>query len=236
MGLVPLKTESGARPEAAGAGAGQVSGSGASPTRLVGLNVPVTKVAPVMLAAAASSRVRVIPATSPPPPTSDMMTAFCPAGPTSNRSRSPGKVWVKPFSFTVTFKTVPDRPLTTMFEGYGVAAPWVVPGCPAGDRMFVVFVNVSTQPGVTVGVGVGVSVGVGVGVGVAGVGVGVAGVGVGVAGVGVGVAGVGVGVAGVGVGVGVAGVGVGVGAAGVVVGVGVGVVSGQTCKLTSSTT
>ena len=112
-----MKIERGEAPEAAGAGAGQVSGSGASPTRLVGLNVPVTKVAAVILLAAASSRVRSMPATSPPPPTSDIMTAFCPPGPTRRMSMSLGKVWVNPLSFTVTFKTVPERPLTAMFEG-----------------------------------------------------------------------------------------------------------------------
>src|SRR6267143_2514603 len=78
LALVPLKAESAEAPPAggAGAGAGQVSGSGATPTRLVGLNVPVTNVAPVMLAAAASSSVSVTPVMSPPPPQSDMMMAL----------------------------------------------------------------------------------------------------------------------------------------------------------------
>ena len=119
MGFVPLKTERGEAPEAAGAGAGQVSGSGARPTRLVGLNVPVVKPAAGILVAAASSSVRFTPGsgTAVLPPTSDIMTAFCPPGPTSRTSMSPGKVWFTPFSFTVTFKTVPLKPLTAMFEG-----------------------------------------------------------------------------------------------------------------------
>jgi hypothetical protein len=117
LGLVPLKTDRAEPPEGAGAGAGHVSGSGAAPTRLVGLNVPVTNVAVLMLVAAASSSVRFTPETELPLPTSDIMMAFCPPGPTSNTSMSDGKVWVKPFSLTVTFKTVPERPPTAMFEG-----------------------------------------------------------------------------------------------------------------------
>jgi hypothetical protein len=152
---------------------------------LVGLNVPVVKPAAGILVAAASSSVRFTPGgdITVLPPTSDIMTAFCPPGPTSKTSMSPGKVWFTPFSFTVTFKTVPDNPATAMFEGYGVAAPCVTPGAPAGIVIAVAFVNVITQPGVGVGVTVGVGVGVaGVGVGdtvAVGVGVGVAGVGVG---------------------------------------------------------
>ena len=89
---MPLKTEKGEAPEATGAGAGQVSGSGASPTRLVGLNVPLTNVAPVMGEAAPSLKKRVMFVTSSPPPTSDIMMAFCPPGLTSRMSRSAGKV------------------------------------------------------------------------------------------------------------------------------------------------
>ena len=116
---MPLKTDSAEAPPAggAGAGAGHVSGSGATPTRLVGLNVPVTRVAPVKSAAAASSSVIVMPVTSPPPPQSDMMTALWPPGPTRRRSKSPGKVLVMLFSFTVTFVMVPVDPATVMFEG-----------------------------------------------------------------------------------------------------------------------
>jgi len=83
----------------------------------VGWNVPVVKSAVGIGLAAASSSVRVIPVTSSPPPTSDMMMAFCPPGPTSRISRSAGKVWLKLFSLTVTLVTVPVRPATVMFEG-----------------------------------------------------------------------------------------------------------------------
>jgi hypothetical protein len=114
---VPLKTERAEPPEGAGAGADQTSGSGEPPTRLVGLKVPVTNVAELMLVAAASSSVRFTAVTALPLPTSDMMMAFCPPGPTSNTSMSEGKVWVTPLSLTVTFKTVPDKLATAMFEG-----------------------------------------------------------------------------------------------------------------------
>jgi hypothetical protein len=84
---------------------------------LVGWNVPLVKAAAGIGLAAASSSVRVMPVTSSPPPTSDMMMAFCPPGPTSRISRSAGKVWVKLFNLTVTLVTVPVRPATGMFEG-----------------------------------------------------------------------------------------------------------------------
>lgn len=113
FGFVPLKTERAEPPEAAGAGAGQVSP--ASP-RLVGLNVPVVNWLVVMFEAAASSSVRVIPVTSPPPPTSDMMIAFWPPGPTRSTSMSEGKVWDKSVNLTVTFVIVPIK-ATAMFEG-----------------------------------------------------------------------------------------------------------------------
>ena len=86
--MPPLKTESGEPPAGAGAGAGQVSPTPA----LVGRNVPLVSSAAGMAEAAASSSVRVMFVTSSPQPTSDMMMAFCPAGPTNRRSRSPGKV------------------------------------------------------------------------------------------------------------------------------------------------
>src|ERR1051325_2721992 len=53
-----------------------------------------------------------------------MITTFCPLGLTSNTSRSSGHVWLRFFSVTVTFATVPFRLETTMIEGYGGAAPW----------------------------------------------------------------------------------------------------------------
>jgi hypothetical protein len=113
FGFVPLKTERTEPPEGAGAGAGHVS-----PAKvLVGLNVPVVKSADGRLLAAASSRVSVMPVTSSPPPTSDMMMAFCPPGPTNRTSMSAGNVWDKLFSLTVTFVTVPVNPATGIFEG-----------------------------------------------------------------------------------------------------------------------
>ena len=112
MGFPPLKTKSGEPPAGAGAGAGHVSAG----ARLVGLNVPVVSSVAGMAVPAASSRVRVTPETSSPPPTSDMIMAFCPPGPTSRMSMSPGKVWLKLFSLTVTLVTVPPK-ATAMFEG-----------------------------------------------------------------------------------------------------------------------
>lgn len=109
---MPLKTVSAEPPEGAGAGAGNVS-----PTlTFVGWYVLVNNVALVMGMAAASSSVRVTPVTGWPLPTSDMMRAFCPPGPTSRMSMSEGKLWVKPLSLTVTFKMLPLWPATTISE------------------------------------------------------------------------------------------------------------------------
>jgi hypothetical protein len=69
---VPLKIERAEPPKGAGAGAAK----GSPAPRLVGWNVPVTKVAEVMGRAAASSSVRFTPVTGLPLPTSDMMMAF----------------------------------------------------------------------------------------------------------------------------------------------------------------
>lgn len=113
---MPLKTESSELPEGAGAGTGQVSGSGWFPSKLVGLNVPVVNNAPVMLAGAASSSVSITPMMSSLPPTSDIRMAFCPPGPTRSTSTSAGNVWPKLFSLTVTFVMVPPKG-TDMFEG-----------------------------------------------------------------------------------------------------------------------
>lgn len=79
------------------------------------MNVPVTN-GEGRLVAAASSKVRVTPATGKLPPTSDMITAFCPPGPTSKMSMSPGKEWLRLFSLTVTLVMVPPR-ATGIFEG-----------------------------------------------------------------------------------------------------------------------
>jgi hypothetical protein len=118
------------------------------------------------------------------PPTSDIIMAFCPAGPTSITSTSSGKVWLILLSLTVTFVTVPDRPDAEMFDGYGSAGPLdvaaagmvtapgfvnvagVQPGDPLGDAVGVL-VEVLVGGGVPVDVFVGVFVGVLVRVGVA---------------------------------------------------------------------
>ena len=83
---MPLKTESAEPPEGVGAGAGHVS----PVPLLVGWYVPVVKRESGMGPAAESASVSVMAVTSSLPPTSDMMMAFCPPGPTSRRSRSAG--------------------------------------------------------------------------------------------------------------------------------------------------
>jgi hypothetical protein len=99
----------------AGAGAGNVSL--AVPT-LLGLNVPLTIcVASPIVVAAESSKVRFTLTMSPPPPTSDMIRVFCPAGPTSRISMSSGKVWLIPVRSTVTLVTLPVKPATEMLDG-----------------------------------------------------------------------------------------------------------------------
>jgi hypothetical protein len=113
LGLVPLKIVKADPPAGTGAGAGKVS----PVPRFVGLNVPVLKREEGRLLAAASSRVRVTFVTSSAPPTSDIMMAFCPPGPTNRMSMSEGKVWARLLSFTVTFVTVPPKPATDMFDG-----------------------------------------------------------------------------------------------------------------------
>ena len=114
LGAVPLNIESAEPPSGAGAGALNTSPA----PMLVGLKVPVVKiVASGMLVAAASSSVNVIALISGPPPTSDIMIAFCPPGPTRSISISSGKVWVRPLSFTVTEVIVPVKPDTAMLEG-----------------------------------------------------------------------------------------------------------------------
>ena len=206
FGIEPLKIDNADPPNGAGAGAPKRS---PVPT-FVGWKVPLVRgPASGRAPAAASSSVNVRLVTPGfPPPTSDMMIAFCPLGPTSMTSTSSVNVCENVLRVTVTFVTVPPAPETTIFDGYGLALPLL------GIVIEVVFDSATQKAGVGLGLGVGVGVGtIGVGEGVAvGTGVGV-GVGVGVgAGVGVGV-GVTPGV-GVGVGVGVTpGVGVGVGVA-----------------------
>lgn len=57
------------------------------------------------------------------PPTSDIMIAFCPSGPTSRMSTSSGNTWLKLLSVTVTVLTVPVTPEIDMLDGYGEATP-----------------------------------------------------------------------------------------------------------------
>ena len=109
---VPIKVESAEPPEGAGAGAGHVSPA----PMFVGLNVPVVNRVPGRLLGASSSSVRVTPVTASPPPTSDIMMAFCPPGPTRSTSMSAGEVWLKLFSLTVTFWMMPAEAIN-MFEG-----------------------------------------------------------------------------------------------------------------------
>jgi hypothetical protein len=80
------------------------------------------------------------------------MIAFCPAGPTSRKSRSSGNVWRRQLMVTVTFWTVPS-PATVMFEGYGNAVP--MSGMVIGTGLVKL---VGEQVGVGVGVAQGVSV------------------------------------------------------------------------------
>jgi hypothetical protein len=121
FGFVPLNTLNALPPDGAGAGAGNISTPSLTS---VGLKAPVTS-GPELgrLVAAASSSVSVIPLTAVEPPTSDMMMAFWPPGPTNNMSTSSGNVWPKLFSATVTWVTVPTNPEIASVAGYGVAAP-----------------------------------------------------------------------------------------------------------------
>src|SRR5262245_979288 len=122
FGLLPVKTESADPPSGTGAGAGQTS---PVPT-LVGLNVPETSgPASGMDDAAESASTRFTPVTAVPPPTSDMMIAFWPAGPASRTSMSSGNVWVMPFSLTVAEHRYDWAPEMLIGAGYGVAAPTV---------------------------------------------------------------------------------------------------------------
>src|SRR6185436_3060359 len=122
FGLVPLNTLSADPPEGGGPGE-KVS----TPSKFVGLNVPETSV-PLSgkLLPAASSNVKVTLLTAMPLPTSDMMIAFCPPGPTSMMSTSSGNVWLKLFKVTVRLVIVPVAG-TEMVDGKGVAGPsWLI--------------------------------------------------------------------------------------------------------------
>jgi hypothetical protein len=105
FGFVPLNTLNTLPPDGAGAGAGNISTPSLTS---VGLNVPLTS-GPALgrLVAAASSKVSVIPLTAVAPPTSDMMMAFWPPGPTNRMSTSSGNVWLRLFNVTVTLVITP---------------------------------------------------------------------------------------------------------------------------------
>jgi hypothetical protein len=120
FGSVPLNTLSAEPPEGTGAGAGNPS----PPPILVGLKVPDAS-GPMSgrLFAAASSSVNVMLLAAVLPPTSDIIMAFCPPGPTSNMSTSSGNTWLRLVSVTVTLATVPVPPEISMIDGYGEAAP-----------------------------------------------------------------------------------------------------------------
>jgi hypothetical protein len=139
-------------------------------------------------AAAASSKVQLIPTASVPPITSETRMNFCPAGATRSMSTSDGKVWLNPVTLTVTLLIPPDNPETVMLLGYGLATPasLIVMGAAFANVTFVVHgVPDGVAVAVAVGEGVGGTVAVAVGEGVGGtvaVGLAVAvGLGVGVA-------------------------------------------------------
>ncbi len=106
--------------------------------------------------AAASLKVKLTPVAAVAPPASDIKITFCPPGPTSRMSMSAGKVWDRPLSVTVTFVTVPVKPETTIFDGYGLAGPLVKVGCPFGILINVELVKVDVEFVKVHGVGVGV--------------------------------------------------------------------------------
>jgi hypothetical protein len=77
-----------------------------------------------------------------PPPVSSIRTAHSPPGPCSSMLTSSANEWVRPLIVTVTFLTLPLRPVALMVEGNGLAGPTVVPGAPAGIVMSEVFEKV----------------------------------------------------------------------------------------------
>ena len=120
FGSVPLNTLKADPPAGAGAG----DGNGSPAPMFVGLNVPDDSApASGRLFAAASSSVKVTLLAGVLPPTSDMMMAFCPPGPTSIMSTSSGNVWLKLFNVTVRFVIELACPDTVSVDGYGLAAP-----------------------------------------------------------------------------------------------------------------
>src|SRR6185369_3226695 len=114
FGFVPLKTDSAELPDDAGAGAGKLS----LDPLLVGLNVPdgIGESAGREWAAK-SSRVIVALFSTWSPPTSDMMVALCPSGPTSKISTSFGESRRRSVSCTVIRFTLVPMPETLIIEG-----------------------------------------------------------------------------------------------------------------------
>src|SRR5688500_1406439 len=75
---------------------------------------------------AALSSVTFAPTMSVPPPTSDIITAVWPCGPTSRISTSAGNVWLIAFSRTVTFASWIGMLVTLISDGYGEPGPTIV--------------------------------------------------------------------------------------------------------------
>src|SRR5271154_2789134 len=62
------------------------------------------------------------------PPVREKKSRLLPPGPTSRERRSRWSEVLNPFNVTVTAFTVPGRPVTKIFEGYGEAGPISLPG------------------------------------------------------------------------------------------------------------
>src|SRR5690349_3984399 len=144
---MPLKSARSEPYGAAGAGAANVS----PVPEFVGRQVPDVMTAEAGRdAEAVSSKVRLTLTVSKLLPTSDMRMIFCPPGPTSRMSTSPGKVWLKPKSWTITRLTVPVTPETLMADGYGEEIPDVPVGAVAGILMVVLLAKGPAEPAASV--------------------------------------------------------------------------------------
>ena len=98
------------------------AGPGNTPApRLVGRNVPDTM--GVDMAGPSSSNVIVAFTASVPPPMRDIRMTLWPCGPTSSMLRSPGYVWPRPVSVSVTSVRPGELVGTTIVDGYGPALP-----------------------------------------------------------------------------------------------------------------
>src|SRR5436190_4514548 len=78
---------------------------------------------------------------------SDMITNFCPPGPSNKISISPPQAWLFAVNSTE-MALLPVNPETTMFDEYGVDGPFVVPGCPLGISNTAEFVKAVSPPGI----------------------------------------------------------------------------------------